>query len=314
MLHVLVLGAAAGGGFPQWNSNSPASRRARAGDAAVPCASQSSIAISRDGRRWVVINASPDIRQQINANSPLHPAEGIRHSPIASIVLTNADVDHVAGLLTLRESQPFSLYATERVLSVLAENPIFNVLNPAFVERRSLRLDHPFEPLTREGEPLGLTVEAFAVPGKIALYKEDTAAGPDLGTVAEDTIGLRICVSEAWNTTDRALFYVPGCAALPDHLKRRLDGAGLLLFDGTLWRDDEMIAQGAGVKTGRRMGHISMAGPDGSIAGLADVKIGRKVFIHINNTNPVLLLDSPERAEAEAAGWEIARDGMELEL
>src|SRR5690606_15347830 len=138
---------------------------------------------------WVVLNASPDIRQQINANPPLHPSEGIRHSPIASAVLTNADVDHVAGLLTLRESQPFSLYATPRVLSVLAENSIFHVLNPEFVERRSLALDRPFEPTTRDGEPLGLTVEAFAVPGKVALYKEDAAAGADFGTVAEDTVG-----------------------------------------------------------------------------------------------------------------------------
>ncbi|MEX0758699.1 MAG: pyrroloquinoline quinone biosynthesis protein PqqB [Tistlia sp.] len=312
MLRVLVLGAAAGGGFPQWNSNSPASRRARDGDPVAPACSQSSIAVSRDGRRWVVFNASPDIRQQINDNPPLHPAEGVRHTPIASVVLTNADVDHVAGLLTLRESQAFSLYATPRVLAVLAENSIFNVLNPDFVERRPLALDRPFEPLTRDGEPLGLTVEAFAVPGKVALYKEDAAAGADFGTVSEDTIGLRVAAADG--DDGRALFYLPGCAALPDDLKGRLQGAALLLFDGTLWRDDEMQAQGAGVKTGRRMGHLSMAGPDGSIAGLAEVAIARRVFIHINNTNPVLLLDSPERAEVEAAGWEIARDGMEIEL
>lgn len=312
MLRVLVLGAAAGGGFPQWNSNSPAARRARQGDPKAPGATQSSIAVSRDGRRWVVFNASPDIRQQINGNPPLHPAEGVRHSPIASVVLTNADVDHVAGLLTLRESQPFSLYATPRVLSALAENSIFNVLNPEFVERRPLVLERPFEPATREGEPLGLSVEAFAVPGKVALYKENAAAGADFGTVAEDTVGLRISASDA--TDDRALFYLPGCAALPQDLKARLDGAALLLFDGTLWRDDEMIVQKAGMKTGQRMGHLSMSGPAGSIAGLADLDIGRKLFIHINNTNPVLLLDSPERAEVEAAGWEVARDGMELEL
>jgi pyrroloquinoline quinone biosynthesis protein B len=187
------------------------------------------------------------------------------------------------------------------------------VLNPAFVERRPLALDRPFEPLSREGEPLGLTVEAFAVPGKVALYKEDAAAGAGLGTVSEDTVGLRIAESGD-DGRARSLFYLPGCAALPEDLKRRLDGADLLLFDGTLWRDDEMLAQGAGVKTGRRMGHLSMSGPDGSIAALAEARVARKVFIHVNNTNPVLLLDSPERAEAEAAGWQIARDGMELEL
>ncbi|WP_437123425.1 pyrroloquinoline quinone biosynthesis protein PqqB [Tistlia consotensis] len=306
-----MLGAAAGGGFPQWNSNSPASRRSRQGDPAAPACTQSSIAVSRDGRRWVVFNASPDIRQQINDNPPLHPAEGVRHSPISSVVLTNADVDHVAGLLTLRESQPFSLYATSRVLSVLAENTIFNVLNPDFVVRRQLALEQPFEPRTRDGEPLGLTVEAFAVPGKVALYKEDASAGANFGSVAEDTVGLRITETGG---DGRSLFYLPGCAALPAGLKARLKGAALLLFDGTLWRDDEMLAQGAGVKTGQRMGHLSMAGPEGTIAGFADLGIARKVFIHINNTNPVLLLDSPERAEVEAAGWTVARDGMELEL
>lgn len=310
MLRVLVLGAAAGGGFPQWNSNSPASRRARAGEPAAPSCTQSSIAVSSDGRRWIVLNASPDIRQQINDNAALHPAEGVRHSPIASVILTNGDVDHVAGLLTLRESQPFSLYATPRVLSVLAENSIFNVLNPQYVERRPLPLDQAFEPRDRQDKALGITIEAFPVPGKVALYKEDAAAGEGFGTVAEDTVGLRI--TEAGGS--RSLFYLPGCAALPDDLKRRLEGASLLLFDGTLWRDDEMMAQGAGVKTGRRMGHLSMAGPDGSMAALAGVAVERRVFIHINNTNPVLLLDSPERAEVEAAGWQVAHDGMELEL
>ncbi len=315
MLRVLVLGAAAGGGFPQWNSNSPASRRSRQGDPKAPPASQSSIAVSRDGKRWLVLNASPDIRQQINASPPLHPAEGERHSPIASVLLTNADVDHVAGLLTLRESQPFSLYATPRVLSVLAENPIFGVLNPEFVERRPLGLGEPFAPATRDGAPLGLTVEAFAVPGKVALYKEDAAAGDDWGTVEEDTVGLRVSATgDGGAEREPSLFYLPGCAALTEALKARLEGADLLLFDGTLWRDDEMLVQGAGVKTGRRMGHLSMSGPDGSIAGLAGLAIRRRVFIHINNTNPVLLLDSPERAEAEAAGWEIAHDGMELTL
>lgn len=267
--------------------------------------------MSRDGRRWVVFNASPDIRQQIQDNPPLHPAEGVRHSPIASVVLTNADVDHVAGLLTLRESQPFSVYATSRVLAVLAENSIFNVLNPAFVERRTMTLDRAFEPRTKEGEPLGLTVEPFAVPGKVALYKEDASAGENFGSVAEDTVGLRITETGG---DSRSLFYLPGCAALPAELKARLKGASLLFFDGTLWRDDEMLAQGAGVKTGRRMGHLSMSGPEGTIAAFADLGIERKVFIHINNTNPVLLLDSPEHAEAEAAGWTVARDGMEMEL
>jgi pyrroloquinoline quinone biosynthesis protein B len=309
-LRVLVLGAAAGGGFPQWNSNNEASRRARAGDpAARPC-TQSSLAVSADGRNWVLLNASPDLRQQINDNPQLHPKEGVRHSPIVAVVLTNGDVDHVSGLLTLRESHPLAVYGTGRVLSVLDKNSIFDVLNPVFVDRRRIALDRGFEPATKDGRPTGLVIEPFSVPGKVALYLEDAGAGANFGTVEEDTIGLK--VSERGGG---AFFhYIPGCAALPPELGARLEGAPLVMFDGTLWRNDEMIVQQAGVKTGQRMGHLSMAGPDGIIAAFASLGVRRKVFVHINNTNPVLLSDSEERAGAEAAGWEIGYDGMEIVL
>ncbi len=310
MLRILVLGSAAGGGFPQWNSNDDASRRARAGDPAAPPRSQSSLAVSVDDRRWVVFNASPDLRQQINDNPRLHPRAGPRDSPIVAVVLTNGDVDHIAGLLTLREAHPFAVYATGRVLSVLRENSIFNVLNPAFVARRRMALDQAFAVAGPDGEPTGIVVEPFAVPGKVALYLEDAAAGPNFGTEPEDTVGLAISSEDGASR----FFYVPGCAAVPDDLAARLRGAPLALFDGTLWRDDEMIAAGIGTKTGRRMGHISLSGPDGSIAAFAPLDVGRKVFVHINNSNPILLADSPERAAAEAAGWEVAHDGMEVTL
>ncbi len=309
-LRILVLGAAAGGGFPQWNANNEASQRARAGDPAAPPRTQSSLAASADGQNWVLFNASPDLRQQINDNNQLHPKHGIRHSPIVSVVLTNGDVDHVAGLLTLRESQPLAVYATSRVLSVLDYNSIFNVLNPAFVDRRSMVLDEGFEPTTKDGRPTGLLVEPFAVPGKVALYLEDPDAGADFGTVEEDTIGLRV----AERGGKAYCYYIPGCAALTRGLERRLEGAPLVMFDGTLWQDDEMVVQRAGIKTGRRMGHMSMAGPEGSIVAFAGLGVERRIFVHINNTNPVLLADSPERTEAEAAGWEIAYDGMEILL
>jgi pyrroloquinoline quinone biosynthesis protein B len=178
------------------------------------------------------------------------------------------------------------------------------------VNRQVLVLDLETDLVLPDGRAAGIAIEAFPVPGKVALYLEDPTAGSNFGTVAEDTIGLRV-IDRA---TGRWFFYVPGCASVPDDLARRLDGAPLVLFDGTTWTDDEMQATGVGVKTGQRMGHMSMSGADGSIAAFAQLSVDRKVFIHVNNTNPVLLSDTPQRAEAEASGWEIACDGMEIAL
>lgn len=310
MLRLIVLGSAAGGGFPQWNSNDAASQRARAGDPAALPRTQSSIAVTADDRRWVIVNASPDLRQQINDNPPLHPREGKRHSPIVGVVLTNADVDNVAGLLTLRESHPLAVYATRRVLSVLKANSIFNVLNPQFVERRPLAMREFAEVADRDGNGTGVLVEAFPVPGKVALYQEDPTDGPNFGTQPEDSIGLKISSADRRNH----FFYIPGCAAMTDDLALRLRGAPLVFFDGTLWRDDEMIRAGVGTKTGKRMGHMSLADTDGTLAAFEPLGVKRKIFIHINNTNPILLADTPERAAIEAAGWEAAHDGMEITL
>jgi pyrroloquinoline quinone biosynthesis protein B len=307
-VQILVLGAAAGGGFPQWNCNCGNCRRARANDPAAPSRTQSSLAVSADGERWLLLNASPDLRQQIQATPQLHPRTDRRHSPIAAAVLTNGDVDHVAGLLSLRESQPLALYAAKRVLGVMGSNPIFNVLNPEFVVRQELPLERAVMVEAKDGVPLGLRVTAFAVPGKVALYLEDKSAGPSLGTQPGDTIGLEVAA------VGQRFFYLPACAAVTPALAERIKGAKLVFFDGTLWRDDEMIAAGVGTKTGQRMGHMSISGVDGTLAAFAPLGVGRKVFVHINNTNPVLLADSPERAEAEAAGWEIAYDGMEVRL
>ena len=311
-LQIRVLGSAAGGGYPQWNCNHPNSRRARAHDAAAPARTQSSIAVSADGEHWLLCNASPDLRQQINDNAVLQPAASgaLRASPLAAVVLTNADVDHVTGLLTLRESQAFNLYATGRVQAVLAANPIFNVLNPAFVQRHAISLDNPFEPLRADGQPLGCVVTAFAVPGKVALWLEDAARGVDVGGIGEDTIALEI--SDA--ATGQRFYYIPGCARMTPELAARLRGAALVFFDGTLWVDDEMIRDGVGVKTGQRMGHLSVSGPAGTLAAFAELGVGRKVFIHINTTNPILIADTPERRAVEAAGWEVACDGMHIAL
>ncbi|MEQ9642803.1 MAG: pyrroloquinoline quinone biosynthesis protein PqqB [Alphaproteobacteria bacterium] len=305
-----VLGSAAGGGFPQWNANSEACRRAWAGDPSAPPQTQSSVAVSADGDNWFLLNASPDLRQQINDNPPLQPRRGKRDSAIQGVVLTNGDVDHVAGLLNLRESQRLTLYATRRILDVLAANPIFGVLNPDFVAREAVELDRPFALTNADGGDSGLRVTAFAVPGKVALYLEDAGAGDNFGTREEDTIGLFVARAD----DGRGFFYVPGCAAMSPDLASRLRGAELVLFDGTLWRDDEMVAAGVGVKTGARMGHMSMSGPGGSIAAFEGLEVARRVFIHVNNSNPVLLADTEERAALEAAGWTLARDGMELDL
>ena len=309
-MQILVLGSAAGGGFPQWNCNGPLSRRARDGDPRVKPRTQSSIAVSADGERWALFNASPDLRQQFTDRPQLHPREGLRHTPVACIVLTNADVDHIAGLLTMRERQAYALYASERVQAALRDNPIFGVLDPTLVERRILPLGQRVTLAGPAGEPIGLEVEPFAVPGKVALYLEDPQAGDDFGTQEGDTIGLRIAATGS----DACVYYLPGCAALDPPLIERLRGAALVLFDGTLYRDDEMIAAGLGQKTGRRMGHMPIDGPEGSLAGFADLEVARKVYVHINNSNPILAEDSPERAAVEAAGWQVAEDGLLITL
>lgn len=309
MLRAIVLGAAAGGGFPQWNSAGPGCRRARAGDPAAPRRTQASLAVSADDARWLILNAAPDIAAQILATPALHPrpAPGaIRHSPIAAVAVTGAEVDTIAGLLTLRERHPFGLYAGAKGLAALAMNPIFNVLDPALVPRRELPLGRPVAVADGQGTPIGLELEAFAVPGKIALFQE---TGGDPGRADDgDTVGLRVSAG------DESLFFIPGCAAMTPDLRARLSGAACMLFDGTLFRDDEMILAGAGQKTGARMGHMSMSGPEGSIAAFAGIPVHRRIFIHINNTNPALLADSAEHAAVRDAGWEVAEDGMEIRL
>lgn len=309
-MKIRVLGAAAGGGFPQWNCNHPNSRRARRNDPAAKPRTQSSIAVSDDGQDWFLFNASPDLRQQINDNDVLQPKNALRESPIQGVVLTNADVDHVAGLLTLRESQPLRVYGTSRVLHVLASNSIFNVLNPAFVKREPMQLDVPLELQKPDGASSGIAVTPFSVPGKVALWLEDASKGANFGSVAEDTIALDVSVAGG----EARFFYIPACAEFTQELAHRIRGAELVFFDGTLWVDDEMIRDQVGTKTGKRMGHMSVSGEDGTIAALKNLGIKRKIFIHINTTNPILLEDSNERELVTTAGWEVACDGLEITI
>jgi len=307
-VRAIVLGSAAGGGFPQWNDNTAASRRARRGDPTARPRSQASLAVSANDRDWFILNASPDLRQQIEATPVLHPRDGLRSSPIAGVVLTGGDVDAIAGLLHLRERHRFTVYAPERVLAILAENRIFDVLAADFVTRLPMPLDRKLQLAGHAGNS-GLGVEAFGVPGKKPLYQEGEGCDP---TPREDGDVIGLAITET--ATGRTLHFIPGCAAMTDRLRRRLARSDLVFFDGTLWSDDEMIRLGVGDKTGRRMGHLSMSGPDGAIAAFVGLGAARRVFLHINNTNPVLLDDTPERRQAEAAGWEIAYDGMEVTL
>lgn len=220
------------------------------------------------------------------------------------MVLTGGDVDVIAGLLTLRERQPFGLYATAHTHAILDANPIFNVLARDVVNRHVVDVGRAGELGSPSGGPYGLSVELFAVPGKVPLYMEVDDA-PAIET-NEQTVGAAI--SDGRST----LFYVPGCAAMTPALAERLRGAAVVLFDGTLWADDEMIVAGLGPKTGARMGHMSVSGAAGTVAAFEGLGVARRILIHINNSNPILLDDSPERACVEAAGWEVAFDGLEL--
>ena len=278
-------------------------RLAWAGDPRVKPRTQASLAVTADDpdgpdARFVLVNASPDLRQQIFSTPALQP-RALRDSPIAAVVLTGAEVDQTAGLLTLRERGPFALYATEATLGILAANSIFGVLASDVVARRPVRAGERF------ALPGGLEAELFLVPGKAPLYLEGDA--PALAAETEANVGLEIACGE------KRLVFIPGAAKLTPAITARLRDADVVLFDGTLYDDDEMIAAGAGTKTGRRMGHMPVGGPDGTLAALAGLA-RRRILIHINNTNPILIEDSPQRRAVEAAGFEVAEDGMRIAL
>ena len=296
-LTAVVLGTAAGGGFPQWNCRCPVCQLAWDGDSRVKPRTQAGLAVSADSRDWVLINASPDLRAQIQATAVLRPKQSPRGSPIAAVVLTGAEVDQIAGLLTLRERSKFSLYATAQTLTAIGNNPIFGVLASDVVERHPVALGRHFALAS------GLNAELFSVPGKVPLYLE--IGEPEIAAENDVNVGVEIIGGGS------RLIYVPGAAALNKSLLDRLDRADVVLFDGTLFDDDEMIRGGTGTKTGRRMGHLPLSGADGTLQTLARLP-ARRILTHINNTNPILVDGSRERHEVEAAGFEIAVDGMEI--
>ncbi len=214
--------------------------------------------------------------------------------------VTNGDVDHLAGLLTLREQQAFTVFGSRATLAQVAGASIFGVLNKDLVETRAVELEAAVD------TGIGLRITPFPVPGKIPLYLERDVV--DVGEEGESTVGLEI------SDGDKSFFYVPGCSDISERVLKRLRGAELLFFDGTTYTDDEMVALGLSPKTAHRMGHVAMSGDNGSMARFATSGIARKIYVHINNTNPVLIEDSKERASVEKAGWDVSHDGMEVAL
>ncbi|WP_433555310.1 pyrroloquinoline quinone biosynthesis protein PqqB [Pseudonocardia xinjiangensis] len=291
-----VLGSAAGGGSPQWNCGCPVCAAVRSG--AAPPRTQSSVAVSADGNRWFVVNASPDIRAQIEAFPGLHP-HGRRDTPLEGVLLTDAELDHTLGLLLLREAGAVRLYATPAVHKTLSDGS--GIL-------RTLERYCPVEWRTvvpGAGFVLadGLSCRAFDVP---TTKRARFGTGVDHGRV----VGYRLTDDRSGGT----LVYLPGVQSLTPALRSEIAGCDCLLIDGTCWRDDELVRLGLAGKTSREMGHLPIDGPDGSLAQLPSLGVRRTIFVHMNNTNPILLEDAPERRIVEDSGMQVAMDGLEIEV
>src|SRR5215475_7619866 len=296
-LTAIVLGSAAGGGYPQWNCRCPVCALAWGGDSRVKARSQASLAVSAGDGRWTLINASPDLSAQVRTTPALFPHGGLRGSPIDAVVLTGAEIDQIAGLLSLRESTDFRLYATPASHAAVAANAMFSALTS--MSRHAV---NPGEQFLLAG---GIEANLFMVPGKLPLYLEGEA--PDLDTESAANVGIEL------HREGARMVFVPGAAAITAAMHERFARADVILFDGTLFTDDEMIRTKTGQKTGRRMGHMPVDGEGGSLHAL-DKLSGRRIFIHINNTNPVLVEGSAERSKVESAGWQVAEDGLEIVL
>jgi len=298
-MQVRVLGAAAGGGFPQWNCHCNNCRRLRLGTLQGKARSQAQVAVSSDGRTWHLLNASPDLRQQIELCPSLWPAQGVRHSPIRSVVLTSAEIDAVAGLLSLREFQTFTVHSTRAVQEILRrENSLFQALHRLPDQVRW----SVFCPGTICELDAALRVHVIPLEGGYPTY-----VGP--GRPPEEAV-----VGLAIEQEDRRLLFLPGVGTITENLLEWMKKSDVLLFDGTFWSDDELIRVQQGAPTARQMGHVPMSGARGSLESLAHLDRPRKIFMHINNTNPVLDEESAEHREMRDAGWQLAFDGMELEI
>ncbi len=309
-MRVKILGSAAGGAFPQWNCACPNCRALRAGTFHGKPRSQAQIAISADTHTWFLVGASPDLRAQIEASPELHPREGLRQSPIAGALLANADIDHVLGLLLMRELQPLRVHATESIRRILCEdNSMFAMLQriPVQFTWTSFAPGTTFSLLTAVGQETKLRCRALSLGTHYPAYvsplrqSELTLGEASLGLIVDSPSGKR-------------LVYMPAVPQIDDALLKEFDSADVLLFDGTFWSDDELIRiQGSG-QTALQMGHVPVSSAEGSLSKLAGVRGPRKIYIHINNTNPMLNEAGPEYRQVREAGWEIAEDGWQFDL
>ena len=302
-MDVILLGTAAGGGFPQWNCWCPSCRVARAEPRRAIPRSQSSAAVSTDGRRWFLLNASPDVREQL-ARIPTATPEGPRHVPVEGIVVTDAELDHTVGIVLLREARQLQLCATASVIRVLEEDSRILPVTRAFAEVKVATMVPGSEVSLcyRDGGSSGLTVEAFAVSAGPPRFAREDIPGHTVGLIVRD------------GATGGSCAFVPGCGDLDSTLLERLSRVDLMLFDGTFWTDDELIRLNIGDRTARQMDHLPVSGPGGSLERLATLPTPQKVYSHINNTNPMLVEDSRERELVESRGLQVGADGMRFTL
>jgi len=303
-MYIYVLGSAAGGGFPQWNCNCPNCHGVRTGSIQAKARTQSSIAVSENGTDWVLLNASPDIRQQLFEFKAAQPARKLRDTGITSVILMDSQLDHTTGLLTLREGCPMNVWCTEMVHQDLTSGfPVFNMLkhwngglqyneiNP----KQAFKIDG-FENL----EFLPLIIKSAAPP--YSPHRNDPHDGDNIALIIKD------------HKTQKQLFYAPGLGKIDDQIMQIMQSSDCVMIDGTLWTDDEMQQTGVGTKTGREMGHLYISGEGGSLSYLNQLSTPKKLLIHINNTNPILNENSSQFAELKANGVEVAYDGMQIEL
>ncbi|AMO40728.1 coenzyme PQQ synthesis protein B [Acinetobacter sp. BEC1-S18-ESBL-01] len=303
-MYIYVLGSAAGGGFPQWNCNCPNCHGVRTGTIQAKARTQSSIAVSENGTDWVLLNASPDIRQQLFEFKAAQPARKLRDTGITNVILMDSQLDHTTGLLTLREGCPMNVWCTEMVHQDLTSGfPVFNMLkhwngglqyheiNP----KQAFKIDG-FENL----EFLPLIIKSAAPP--YSPHRNDPHDGDNIALIIKD------------HKTQKQLFYAPGLGKIDDQIMQIMQSSDCVMIDGTLWTDDEMQQTGVGTKTGREMGHLYISGEGGSLSYLNQLRTPKKVLIHINNTNPILNENSSQFAELKANGVEVAYDGMQIEL